>query len=88
MNNSNESQKPFDPTNSGALFRAKEKRSDKSPDYTGSINVDGKEFFVSGWKKISRANEWFLSIKLTPKDQNRQPAPAARNRNGDYDEPF
>lgn len=59
----------YDNTNSGALFVAKEKRTPKSPDYTGSINVNGQEFFVSGWKKTSRNNQTYLSLALTPKNQ-------------------
>jgi hypothetical protein len=38
---------PFDDTNRGVLFRAeKEKETDR--DYSGSINIDGSEFWLSG----------------------------------------
>jgi len=79
--------KSYDPTNSGALFRAKEKRTPTSPDYTGSVNVEGKEFFVSGWKKTSRTGEPFLSLKVTAKTQQRQPSHIPTS-NGPDDQPF
>lgn len=59
----------YDNTNSGALFQAKEKRTAKSPDYTGSIDANGVEFFVSGWKKTDRNGKPYLSLALTPKNQ-------------------
>jgi len=76
--------KSYDPTNSGALFRAKEKRTTTSPDYTGSINIEGKEFFISGWKKMSRASETFLSLKVTAKTQPSN----IPTSNGPDDQPF
>ena len=35
----------------GSLFPAREKRSDRSPDMTGKLNIDGTEYWVSGWWK-------------------------------------
>lgn len=58
----------YDNTNKGALFQAKEKKTDKHPDYDGSINVDGHDYWVSGWKKVSKNGNTFLSLSVKRKD--------------------
>ena len=50
---------------SGSLFRSKEKRSDKSPDYTGSCVIHGKKFNVSGWIKQSGSGVKYMSLAFT-----------------------
>lgn len=68
----------YDNTNSGVLFRNDKKQSDKSPDYRGTINVEGQEFWLSAWLKTSKKNNKFMSLSITPKGQSserRQPAP-------------
>lgn len=57
-------------TNSGILFNNEEKRSDKSPDLTGNINVDGVEYWLSGWRREGKKGK-FLSLKIKPKQQQR-----------------
>ena len=54
--------------NAGSLFRTKEKRLEKSPDYSGKLMVNGTMFRVSGWKKTTRAGETFLSLGVRPMD--------------------
>jgi hypothetical protein len=58
----------YDNTNKGALFQAKEKKTDKHPDYDGSINIDGKDFWLAGWRKTSKNGNQFLSLSIKPKD--------------------
>src|SRR6266705_6903959 len=53
--------------NSGALFKRKgEKRSDRSPDYTGKATIGGVAYRISGWKKTTKAGETYLSLSLRP----------------------
>ena len=64
----------YDNTNQGALFK-NEKTNDRAPDYKGSINVEGEEFWISGWIKTagSRAKnpgQKFMSLAVTPKEQS------------------
>lgn len=62
--------KQYDNTNTGVLFKNKKKETEKHPDYTGSINIDGKEYFLGGWKKsMNSSGEAFITLKPTPKDQ-------------------
>ena len=58
----------FDNTNRGVLFKNKKKESDKHPDYTGSINVNGKEMWLSAWIKESKEGQKFMSLSVQDKD--------------------
>jgi hypothetical protein len=66
----------FDNTNSGALFKA-EKKSEKHPDYTGSLNVDGVDYFISSWLKTSKSGTKFMSLSVTEKGAKTDSKPAA-----------
>lgn len=71
----------YDNTNSGLLAKNKRKEKDTHPDYSGSINVEGVEYWLSGWLKTGKENsklagEKFFSLSVRPKDQQRAPAPA------------
>lgn len=61
----------YDNTNSGALFKNNEKETDKHPDYRGQLNVDGTDFWISGWLKTSKKGLKFLSLAVKPKDESK-----------------
>lgn len=63
----------YDNTNSGALFKNDQKQTDKHPDYRGSINVNGEEFWLSAWLKTSKAGKKFMSLNVSAKDKQGQP---------------
>ena len=46
----------YDNTNRGQLWRNEKKTTDKHPDLTGSLNVDGVDFWVSAWTRRPDAN--------------------------------
>lgn len=76
----------YDNTNTGALFKAKEQKTDKHPGYTGTINVNGEEFWLAGWVKESKAGEKYFSLQVKPKDA--KPAPKEAPKKFTPDEPI
>lgn len=58
----------YDNTNRGMLMKNQNKTADNHPDHSGSINVNGVEFWLSGWVKESKAGKKFLSLSIKPKD--------------------
>jgi len=77
----------YDNTNSGALFRNKEKSEERHPDYRGSLDVGGTEYWVSSWLKTSKAGEKYMSLSVQPKQP--KVAPKSRQPGEDDDrDPF
>ena len=58
----------FDNTNRGAIFPNSKKENEKQPDRTGSIDIEGVEYWVSGWDKVSKSGNPFLSLSVTKKE--------------------
>jgi hypothetical protein len=71
----------FDNTNRGVLFKNDRKERDVHPDYNGSINVGGVEYWLSAWIKEGQKGK-FMSLSVKPKDAQpivpRQPAEGSR----------
>ena len=63
----------YDNTNRGMIMKNPNKTADNHPDQSGSINVDGKEYWLSGWIKESKAGNRFLSLSIKPKDSQSKP---------------
>ena len=61
--------------NSGAVFVNDKKETDNHPDRKGDCNIDGVEYWVSGWLKKTNAGASFLSLSFTPKVKAEAPAP-------------
>lgn len=57
----------YDNTNRGALFKNDDKQSDRHPDYKGSLNVNGQEFWLDAWIKTSKKGVKFMSVSVKPK---------------------
>lgn len=66
----------YDNTNSGILCKNDRKEQPNHPDYNGSVNVDGVEYWLSAWVKDGKpgskmAGRKFFSLSLKPKDADR-----------------
>lgn len=66
----------YDNTNSGAIFANDRKEKDTHPDRTGSINVEGVEYWINGWLKRTNDGKPFLSLSVRRKDKGAKPASA------------
>ena len=86
----------YDNTNRGSLFKNDRKELDTHPDYNGSINIEGKDYWLNGWLKESKKDgKKFFSLSVKPKDQDAGKTPAraksapARAKDSDGDDiPF
>lgn len=67
----------FDNTNKGTLGKNKRKTQDTHPEYSGQINIDGVEYWLSGWVKTNaNTNEKFFSLSVKRKDAKPEPKAA------------
>jgi len=57
----------YDNTNRGTIGRNKRKEQPSHPDFAGSINVDGRDYWLNGWEKENDRGK-FLSLSVKPKD--------------------
>jgi hypothetical protein len=60
----------YDNTDKGALFRNDRKDDDRDPDYRGNINVDGVEYWLSAWLKVSKDGKKYMSLSVKPKNES------------------
>lgn len=68
----------FDNTNRGIISKNERKTEDRHPDIKGSINVDGREYWLDGWRKERNDGTGsFYSLSVKPKDAP-APKPASR----------
>jgi hypothetical protein len=58
----------FDNELKGVLFKNNEKQKDEDRDYSGTATINGREYWLSGWKKRSKSGTPFLSLSFKPKD--------------------
>lgn len=79
---------------SGSMFTNSRKEKQTHPDFNGSIRIEGRDYWLSGWKKQGRSGEWW-SLAFKPKDgeappfraKGSSPAPSSKILDGD-DIPF
>ncbi len=63
----------YDNTNRGVLFINNNKKSDKSPTVMGKIDIEGTEYYLSGWTNYKRGDgEKYLSLSVTPIEEGQR----------------
>jgi hypothetical protein len=67
----------YDNTNTGAIWGNKDRKTDKHPTHTGSINVEGVEYWVSAWVGDKSKNQPSLSFKIQKKEPKQSKPSAA-----------
>ncbi len=58
----------YDNNLTGVLFKNDRKEKETHPDYKGSCEVGGTEYWIAGWIKDGNKGK-FMSLKLTAKDE-------------------
>ena len=64
----------YDNTNKCAMFKNNRKEKETHPDIGGTINVEGKDYYINAWKKESKKGVPFYSLSVKPKPAS-NPAP-------------
>lgn len=67
----------YDKTNTFVLFINDREGPENKPDRTGSLNVDGVEYFIDGWIKDGSKGK-FLAGRIKRKTPAREQAPRGR----------
>jgi len=80
----------YDNTNRGAIWpNDRMREGKKDPEFTGSLNVDGVEYWVSAWKRKPHAKHGApaLSFSVNRKDANKASrADHAKQSQPDFDD--
>ena len=63
----------YDNTNQGALFKNDKQGNERWPDYKGTINVNGTEYWISAWLKSSKSGQKYMSLSVQPKQRGANP---------------
>ena len=69
---------PYDEKNRGAIWKNDRKETDNHPDFTGKINVEGVEYWVSAWKRRPDEDPGRPALNFSIRPKNPPQAPAAR----------
>ena len=68
----------YDNTNSGVLFKNDRRTTERQPTHTGSLNVEGVDYWISAWVKDSKdGKRKFFSLAVTKKEDLRTVDPRA-----------
>ena len=75
----------FDNTNRGTLWLESPKKNPKGPDFTGKLDVDGRELRIVAWKRTTKDGSPMLSLSVedpqafkNSRPAGNRPAPAPR----------
>ena len=65
-------EKQYDDTNRGAIWKNhKQREGYRDPQFTGTLNVEGQDFYISGWKNEKQGDtQPVLSLSVRKKEQN------------------
>src|SRR5262245_15359973 len=58
--------------NRGSVIENDHKTKETQPDFSGSINVNGKIFWINGWKQLTQSGKKQMSLSVQPQEE-RQP---------------
>jgi len=79
----------YDNTNRGTLFTNDRKTTSKHPDYTGRINIDGVDYWLSDWLNESRQGKKYISLNTKKVDDGKDLSkPPSGSNDYDDDIPF
>lgn len=75
----------YDNEKSGVLFKNDKEGNEKRPDYKGSIQIEGVEYWLSAWVKEGK-NGKFMSLKAEPKKTAQEAYTQASNLPSNFED--
>lgn len=63
----------YDNTNRGSIWKNAKRETDRHPHLTGTMNVEGKEYWVSAWAKDKNSNPKAPELTFSVKLKDNQP---------------
>ena len=76
----------YDNNNRGSLFKNDRKDDAKFPDYKGCINVDGTDYWLSAWIKVSKDGNKFMSLSVKNKNADASLQPKKKVKQEEFDD--
>lgn len=73
--------------NTGTISKNKKKEKPNHPDITGRANINGVDYWVSGWAKTGQRGP-FYSLSFKPKDEPSQKPSEPQPEIGEDEIPF
>lgn len=70
----------------GAIFRNTKKQNEKSPDYTGSITLNGQEIKLSCWLATSQSGMKYFQVRVNTNTQAVKSEQKHNNKNDFIDD--
>jgi uncharacterized protein (DUF736 family) len=62
------SDQQYDNEKRGSLFRNDRKDKDSQPDYNGTCQIEGVEYYMNAWVKESKSGKKYFSFSFKAKD--------------------
>lgn len=78
----------YDNTNKGSIWRNDRKQTDKHPDFNGTLNVEGVEYWVSAWKRKPGDNPKSPALRFAINPKEQQSNHQSQQQGFDDDVPF
>lgn len=69
---------------SGALFKNDKEGNDKRPDYKGDCMINGVEYQIGAWLKVSAKGTKFMSLKFEAKQRQDVSSQASGGKSESY----
>tara|TARA_R100000687_G_C6338174_1_gene112955 strand:+ start:231 stop:557 length:327 start_codon:yes stop_codon:yes gene_type:complete len=63
----------WDKEGQGKLWNNDKKESDKQPDFTGSLVLDGVKYSLAGWNNVSKAGDTYIGVRIKPWEDRDDP---------------
>ena len=76
----------FSNTNRGSIWKNEKKLTDNHPDFTGALNVEGVEYWVSAWKRKPDASPNAPALSFSIKMKESRPAVQQEAASADLDD--